>query len=95
MRPVSAPGTRAHELSVGFASNYTALLVQLHGVFNGAPHNFTSTLRGMYALGGMAIEMMRTHDPRFPANVSMGVGPAWQYVPSSSEYERRAKDARR
>ena len=87
------PGTRAFELSVALASNYTKLLVELHNVFNGAPEMYASTLKGMYTLGEMAVGLMRDeHDPRFPRNVSIGIGPCWEYVASGSQYVSRGRE---
>ena len=28
----------------------------------------------------LADRLASTHDPRFPANVTMGIGPSWEYV---------------
>ena len=81
-----APGSAAHDAGLAFATNYTRLLVQLHHVFNGDPDAFDSTIRGMYVLSSLARGGLRTHDPRFPVNVTMGVGPVFEYVPSHSEY---------
>lgn len=82
------PGTNAYNLSYAFASNYTALLVSLHEVFNGQPANLMSTLPQMYALRGMATQLMTTDDPRKLPNI-LGIGPPWEYVPQASKYHIR------
>ena len=82
-----------HVKGVQFASNYTALLVQLHNVFNGQPALLDSTIGAMYTLKGMAIELMNTQDPREQGN-QMGVGPPWAYVKEASHYALRGGNAR-
>lgn len=67
-------GSDAHALALAFASNYTMLLVKLHAVFNGSPQTFSQTLSVMYKLRQMAVQMMNTHDPRLPSNMSVGIG---------------------
>lgn len=81
------------EKSLYFASNYTAMLVGLHNVFNGQPDALPGTLGQMYALKALAIDLMQTADPRFP-NQTVGVGPLWEYVPNASEYEARGRRPR-
>ena len=71
-----------------FASNYTALLVALHNVFNGQPNTLMSTLMQMYQLKTMAQALMDTPDPRLP-NSTLGIGPPWQYVPNASRFHQR------
>ena len=73
-------GSTAHRFSLEFAGNYTALLQRLHRVFNGSPGAFHATLGQMYKLRDLADRLASTHDPRFPANVTMGIGPSWEYV---------------
>ena len=78
-----------------FAGNYTAMLVSLHNVFNGAPSTLYATLTQMYALKTMAVELMATPDPRIePKDGALGVGPPWEYVSSASKYAARGGRAR-
>ena len=67
-----------------FAGNYTKLLVALHADFNGHPDHFLATVRQMAGLRQLADVAMATHDPRFPPNATMGVGPTWR-----STWQRR------
>ena len=84
----------AHGAALSFAANYTALLAQLHDVFNGAPQNYFKTLAGMHALTGMARDLMTTDDPRKPPAAAVGIGPTWEYVPSASRFAARGMKAR-
>lgn len=84
-------GSVAYNKSLAFAASYTQLLVQLHNVFNGAPEAFGATIGAMYQLAGSAVDLMNTTDPR---NEGLGIGPAWEYVPSASRYEARNSVAR-
>ena len=77
-----------------FAGNYTKLLVALHAVFNGHPDRFMATVRQMAGLRRLADASMATHDPRFPPNATMGVGPTWQYLAEASEWEQRGRRPR-
>ena len=42
----------------------------------------------------LADAAMATHDPRFPPNATMGVGPTWQYLAEASEWEQRGRRPR-
>lgn len=95
--PPPSPGLLAkcntlHVRGEEFASNYTALLVQLHDVFNGNPDGLGMTIGGMMALKQMAIDLMETDDPRIPGG-TMGVGPPWQYIRNASKWEERRRKA--
>ena len=85
-------GSAARAASKYFASNYTALLAQLHNVFNGAPEQLMTTMTAMYALKAQAQMLMAMPDPR--KGQTGGVGPSWEYVPSASLYKARHGKAR-
>lgn len=89
-----ARGTHAYALVQGFASNYTALLVQLHNVFNGAPQTYFSTLSAMHALTSNALELLATPDPRKGVERGSVLGTPWEYVPTSSQFMARNGKAR-
>jgi len=80
-------------MTLAFASNYTSMLVALHNVFNGSPRGLGATLGQMYALHGMAIELMQMADPR-QGSSAVGIGPTWEYVPAASQYTSRGGRAR-
>eukprot|EP00037_Helgoeca_nana_P012741 m.116319 g.116319 ORF g.116319 m.116319 type:complete len:564 (+) comp21621_c0_seq1:118-1809(+) len=82
--------TAIHQRGLDFASNYTAMLVGLHNVFNGDAAGLYATISQMYTLKTLAIALMQTPDPRIPT-ATMGVGPPWEYIPSASQYEARKR----
>jgi len=84
---------KVHVRHVEFAANYTALLVQLHNVFNGNPTGLGPTIGAMMTLKELAVGLMKTRDPRIVPG-TLGVGPPWEYVPAASEYEKRGRRAR-
>ena len=53
-----------------------------------------ATVRQMAGLRRLADAAMATHDPRFPPNATMGVGPTWQYLAEASEWEQRGRRPR-
>ena len=89
-----AENTSAYARAASFASLYCSLLVQLHDVFNGAPGMYYDTLTAMHALTTSASIVLSTPDPRKSAAPGMVVGPAWEYIPSASQYWQRGGQAR-
>ncbi len=90
--PLASECKAAHQRSLEFAGNYTAMLVALHNVFNGQPSELWNTLTQMYQLKTMAQALLATDDPRIPESI-LGIGPAWQFVASASDYEKRGRVA--
>ena len=88
------PGTKAHELSLAFAANYTDMLVTMHEVFNGAPTKMMQSVGKMYALRAMAVELMQMQDPRPGSPAGVGIGPPWEYVAATSLFAARGGRAR-
>lgn len=82
-----------HQRGLEFAGNYTAMLVNLHNVFNGDPDGLFETIMQMTTLKSLAIGLMTTADPRISVN-TMGVGPPWEFIPAASQYEARGRLAR-
>jgi len=65
----------------------------MHDMFNGQPSLLNTAIGTMYTLKPQAIELMQTNDPRIQ-QMTMGVGPPWEYVKEVSRYERRGRRPR-
>lgn len=90
---LAAKCAEIHQRGLEFSGNYTAMLVNLHNVFNGDPDGLFSTVMQMTTLKSLAVGLMTTPDPRIAAN-TMGVGPPWEFIASASQYEARGGRAR-
>jgi hypothetical protein len=59
--PLAGECKAAHQRSLEFAGNYTAMLVALHNVFNGQPDQIWNTLTQMYVPSCSAFAFTHTH----------------------------------